>query len=498
MNLSEKERAGELQLRLNQLHSFMAEQQAEADIAIDEWENRHRKAEEQLDALRAQVADGQTLHVRIRELEEVESKKELALEQFGMCILATQIEAESAQKKLQDVIRENSAMESDFERRLQEVSMRLAAKESEIEKISLPNGSSSAGLDPVEERDFNEGRVCDERQKDSQEQGHDRVGVLLEENCAIKEMVDTLEASNCILTEQVGELQEELRVALHSLQSLASERAIETAVNALHAQVLSMRRPQSPVCEFLLNEQRRREDADEEVLGDRNLFEEDEIGKDFDWLCTRNQDRKATFSTGEQDQGGLSEEVTEELVIARKEVQAAKPISASSRVGVFALEEEGRVANLDIAAMEKMICVAQHSAMQTRASVGDRISRLERSSGPFCQGSCMEASTLTAELVQLSTEKERLLHLLNKRENGDSSLAVSVVLAECAHGVKTKCAQVEQLSLEKKQLLDALATVGQRLEHRVREIVAANASSLDLDMILVKEGSPAVKDVKSS
>ena len=477
----------------------MAEQQAEADIAIEQWGNRHNKIEEQLQALQAQSRDAQTLQSRVSELEEIEMKKQLALEQFGTCVLAAQIEAERYQKKLQDVIDENSIKGAEFEERQRESSMALVAKESEIEElkrnfgkeISLLKDNSMAQVDPVEGAILTTRDVCEKRRSDKTEQSDDRVGVLLEENSAMKDMADVLEASNCILTEQVEELQEELRVALHSFESLSLERAAETAVNALHMQVMRMRLPKPPVCDVLATkstEQHRRESANNGVPRCGKLYQ-DVIAEDFDKLITTNAEKEAgaMFTSAEQGESALADGVQEERIVERREHQTAGAVSASSFVRAFENEPEDRAATLDLAALEKVLCVVQQSGLTTKASLGDRISSLERNCGPLHQCSGKKVNILTAEIAELNTEKERLLKLLisnAQNKNTDPSLALQVTMPERAGGIETKTTQVEQLCLEKAQLLDALSTIGQRMEQRLREIVSASASSCEVDIIL--------------
>mmetsp|Transcript_36016 Transcript_36016/g.73113 ORF Transcript_36016/g.73113 Transcript_36016/m.73113 type:complete len:481 (-) Transcript_36016:269-1711(-) len=471
----------------------MAEQQAEAEIAIEQWENRHNKVEEQLQALQEPSRDTQTLQSRVSELEEIEMKQQLALEQFGACVLAAQIESERYQKKLQAVIDEKSIREAELEERQQEFSMALVAKESEIEElkrnfgkeISLLKDNSMAEVDPVE------GAISTTRDGDRTEQSYDHVGVLLEENSAMKDMADVLEASNCILTEQLEELQEELRVALHSLESLALERAAETAVNVLHVQVMRMRVPTSPVCDMLATKstgQHRRESAKNNVLRCGKLFQ-DVITEDVDKLITTNAEKEVRadmLTSAEQGERTLADGVQEERIVERRNDQTAEAAS-SSFVRAFESEPEDRAAALNLAALEEVLYTVQQSGLTTRASLGERISSLERSCGPLHQCSGGKVDILAADIAELNTEKERLLNRLNNAENKFASLALQVTIPERTSGIETKTTQVERLCLEKAQLLDALSMIGQRMEQRLRAIVSASSSSREVDIILEEE-----------
>mmetsp|Transcript_36018 Transcript_36018/g.73117 ORF Transcript_36018/g.73117 Transcript_36018/m.73117 type:complete len:487 (-) Transcript_36018:269-1729(-) len=477
----------------------MAEQQAEAEIAIEQWENRHNKVEEQLQALQEPSRDTQTLQSRVSELEEIEMKQQLALEQFGACVLAAQIESERYQKKLQAVIDENSIREAELEERQQASSMALVAKESEIEElkrnfgkeISLLKDNSMAEVDPVEGAISTARDACEKRRSDRTEQSYDHVGVLLEENSAMKDMADVLEASNCILTEQLEELQEELRVALRSLESLALERAAETAVNALHMQVMRMRVPTSPVCDMLATKstgQHRRESAKNNVLRCGKLFQ-DVITEDVDKLITTNAEKEVRadmLTSAEQGERTLADGVQEERIVERRNDQTAEAAS-SSFVRAFESEPEDRAAALNLAALEEVLYTVQQSGLTTRASLGERISSLERSCGPLHQCSGGKVDILAADIAELNTEKERLLNRLNNAENKFASLALQVTIPERTSGIETKTTQVERLCLEKAQLLDALSMIGQRMEQRLRAIVSASSSSREVDIILEEE-----------
>ena len=135
-----------------------------------------------------------TLEARITELEDTDAKKQLELEEVGVKLMASQVEVEEVTKKLEGAIESRSRMEKEFGDEINALSSQLADKQLELDEMTKEHEKEMTSL----------------RRSDD--------AVRTEERLAMKEVIDSLEADNSRLLEVIGELKEQLRDALDSLQ----------------------------------------------------------------------------------------------------------------------------------------------------------------------------------------------------------------------------------------------------------------------------------------
>lgn len=410
-----QERVQELESSLNDAETLCAE----ADSAIEQWEGRCDELQAELESLQNQEAEERTsTEARIRELEDADCKKQQELEEVGIKLMASQVEAEEVTKKLEAAIESTSLMEKELGDEINALSSQLAEKQLELDKM----------------RREHEKEVLSLRRSDE--------AVRAEERLAMKEVIDSLEADNSRLLEVIGELKEQLRDALDSLQCNAtdriSQRATEMAVESLRTEMLNARGLH------------------------RSTQPEDEG-------ISTNPSKQAERNERDSLRTAL-ERTKEELIVTKSKLQALEESVASSRVDIVASAQEARAAKSSLVAIRQAFEDRQNRELTSKASLEHQIRSLMASSKN--RGINKEVETLSSEVVQLNAEKERLLQLLSEKEQ----LISSSSLRDIRDDAGPESTQLTQLRLEKQQLLTKSAEITQRLEQRMREAIAAATS----------------------
>lgn len=410
-----QERVQELESSLNDAETLCAE----ADSAIEQWEGRCDELQAELESLQNQEAEERTsTEARIRELEDADCKKQQELEEVGIKLMVSQVEAEEVTKKLEAAIESTSLMEKELGDEINALSSQLAEKQLELDKM----------------RREHEKEVLSLRRSDE--------AVRAEERLAMKEVIDSLEADNSRLLEVIGELKEQLRDALDSLQCNAtdriSQRATEMAVESLRTEMLNAR-----------------------GLHRSTQPEDEGISTNLSKQAERNE--RDSLRTA-------LERTKEELIVSKSKLQALEESVASSRVDIVASAQEARAAKSSLVAIRQAFEDRQNRELTSKASLEHQIRSLMASSKN--RGINKEVETLSSEVVQLNAEKERLLQLLSEKEQ----LISSSSLRDIRDDAGPESTQLTQLRLEKQQLLTKSAEITQRLEQRMREAIAAATS----------------------
>lgn len=98
-----------------------------------------------------------------------------------------------------------------------------------------------------------------------------------------------------------------------------------------------------------------------------------------------------------------------------------------------------------------------------------------------------EFTAVKVQLARLNEEKESLLHRLEQSEKANAALTLNTI----ARGESQS--EVVKLQLERAQLLAKITEIGVDCERRVKEAVAAHASSAEAELIIEKQARQSVE-----
>lgn len=93
-----------------------------------------------------------------------------------------------------------------------------------------------------------------------------------------------------------------------------------------------------------------------------------------------------------------------------------------------------------------------------------------------------EFAAIKAQLAKVNQEKDNLVHRLEQSEKANAALTLGTISGE-----ERGESEVVRLQLERAQLLAKITEIGVDSERRVREAVAAHASSAEAELIIEKQ-----------
>lgn len=98
-----------------------------------------------------------------------------------------------------------------------------------------------------------------------------------------------------------------------------------------------------------------------------------------------------------------------------------------------------------------------------------------------------EFAAIKAQLAKVNQEKDTLLHRLEQSEKANAALTFNTITREESES------EVVKLQLERAQLLAKLTEIGVESERRIKEAVAAHASSAEAELIIEKQAKQSLE-----
>ena len=98
-----------------------------------------------------------------------------------------------------------------------------------------------------------------------------------------------------------------------------------------------------------------------------------------------------------------------------------------------------------------------------------------------------EFAAIKAQLAKVNQEKDNLIHRLEQSEKANAALTLNTIAGEESES------EVVRLQLERAQLLAKITEIGVDSERRIKEAVAAHASSAEAELIIEKQSKQSLE-----
>jgi len=185
------------------------------------------------------------------------------------------------------------------------------------------------------------------------------------------------------------------------------------------------------------------------------------------------------------------ERLREELGSCRWNNHESQEKAANARLQMSILEQEVSAAKIDLELMEEAMEELENSKIEMSVSLEYRIEALENERLIAEQSYEEEINGIKGELALVNQEKDNLAHKLEQSEKTNAALVYST--SHDGLGAEESESEVIKLQLERAQLLAKINEMGADLERRVREAVAAQASSSEAELIVEKRSRKSVE-----
>jgi len=464
----------QLEANITELEDTIQEHESSANDAIAQWEARCATLNEKIEGLELELV-GNDKDTTVAELKAKATSLTAKLE-----VNKTDIE------KTQERLKESKDL--------------LALRVSEWEE---KEASFTSTIEQLEGR-------CSEQQKKSDEDKSlldslkDKCTVLEDERMNLQqERKDALKESE---ESQVValELKEELRYAKEELQSFATDqftvKATEMATQALRQQMVEIRSQYSVDQEALTSEREARHVAEEEVGRLKSdlalLAQATEYNEAVD-VYVRKIAKKVSAENVKAERKEMEElrstleRLREELGSCRWNNHESQEKAANARLQMSILEQEVSAAKVDLQFIEEAMEELENSKIEMSVSLEYRIEALENERLLSEQSYEEEINGIKGELAQANHERDNLAHKLEQSEKANAALVYST--SHDGPGGEESESEVIKLQLERAQLLAKINEMGADLERRVREAVAAQASSSEAELIVEKRSRKSIE-----
>lgn len=443
------DRAEELEALVSQLQTRLNDQESEAVAAIRSWEDRCTELERNVEVL------------------------DTALE-------ASQSEGASLDN---DLAEELKASQDAFS----QASKRIAELERHCEDHNLD------GID----RSTSESTPKDGSEtKSLLDQRHQ---ALIKEADLAKGALARSEHQYSTLKSRVAELEDELREANDALQlhitNEVTDKAAETVVSALKAEVDEIRSSMEATKMVLSEERKKRETAEVEARRLRydlaTLLGMD--GTDETQTEIQRQTLEVADSLHRQECIEIADlkkaltNVLDEVDRSQQGERLALERATGLELEVATYEHELVAIKAEMKFMNESIDDVKASESARRSALESRIESMENEKSVLRRAYSAETENLQNELNQLGMERDRLFQSLKESERSREALvdmSTTNGQARCDLVVSSVETEVARLRLEKTQLLSAATDERARSETRLREVRAATAASANADLLL--------------
>jgi hypothetical protein len=533
------ERADEQATTIKELEDQLAQQEREANTAIQVWESKASELEKELEVALIQLKEVRAaLNLNEHEplawtLETLMNEREKAMEDRG----ALHAEVED-QKDSMDKL---EAQFIDLEEKLEQ-------QRGTIDQLELDRSLAKESRDKLDSEISRLADRCNELAESEQgaqkelgelTESHETLvrSLRAEEAVLIKNLVDIeaklatttkdrdrlafeskpgekLEEDRNRLAVVIGQLEEELREANDMVQAYvtdeASEKATESAALALRIEIEEL---QTKVDEHRLNlesESEAREMAEREVERLRDdlatlvsVSNPEDPTSDIHLFSAKAADKVKKRERAEIDQLRKTLfRALDELDIARTVEREASEKLSKTRLQASVCEQEIIASKSEVNFLAHTMEEMREAEESRRASLEYRISSLENDYEVLRRYHSGEIENLQNEVAQVTMEKDRILHTLKESEKANSALvfATSKGESESENDGSDPRAELAKLRVENAHLLTIASDEKARAVRKLREVRAAQAASAEADVILERElrisAEAAVKTMK--
>jgi len=464
----------QLEANITELEGVIHENEISANEAITQWETRCATLNERIEDLELQLASNEK-DIAVAELES------------EMRSLTANLEANRVEKeKTQAHLKETKDL---LTSRVSEWDEKEALFTSSIEKLK---GTCAEHQKRSDEEKASLGSLKDKcsRLEDENKNLHQERKVALKES----------ESSQAVILE----LKEEMRHAKEELQTFATDqftvKATEMATQALRQQMVEIRSQYAVDQEALTRERDARHVAEEEVGRLKSelalLAQATEYNEEVD-VYVRKIAKKVSAENVKAERKEMEElrstleRLREELGSCRWNNHESQEKATNARLQMSILEQEVNAAKIDLQLTEEAMEELENSKMEMSVSLEYRIEALENERLVAEQSYEEEINGIKGELAQANQERDNLAHKLEQSEKANASLVYSTSHdGLCGEASES---EVIKLQLERAQLLAKINEMGADLERRVREAVAAQASSSEAELIVEKRSRKSVE-----
>lgn len=310
---------------------------------------------------------------------------------------------------------------------------------------------------------------------------------------------DELEAEVARLTtltsELDGDLQEANNVVQIYIAKEVSDNATEMATHALRQQLGEIRRQSDSDHTAYLTEKEARVAAESEVerlradlfaLVDVSEQEMEIYGADALTIKAADKIHKKERSEIAELKETLSRAFSD-LQTSRAGERDAEERAARAAHHVVVCEQELAAVKSELTFCLQTMDETRQDEESKRASLENRIQSLENDSDVTRRFVASETDSLRNELTQVMMEKDRTLQLLKDSEKNKAAMVFAASQNFSASSKDSPEIELAKLRVEKAQLLVAAADEGARTERRLREVIAADLSSTEADVLVANE-----------
>ena len=368
------------------------------------------------------------------------------------------------------------------EAKLEGAEIALSECESRFEALRSENSLLQEALQ-VEQQRFKE---TETKWKDEQIGHQSALSLKDEEYMELRKIVEQLE----------GELDGMNESFQAQITDEISERATEMATEALRQEMMALRKQLEGDQDELMKEKRARKVAHEDI---RRLKADLAVllraeGTDSDsherlrGLMMKATDDLHRKERKESEELRRSlERSMQDLSSARRSEKSASERASAVRLQASALEQEVIATKSDVAFLTQTMDEMRQAEAARIASFEYRVTALEDDRETLRRFHADELENLRNELSHVRMEKDRVFQALKESETTNVALLYTTTTKHEVSAGSTPATELAKLRGAHAQLLSAAAEEGSRTERRIREAVAANACSVEADVIVERE-----------
>jgi uncharacterized protein YgiM (DUF1202 family) len=311
---------------------------------------------------------------------------------------------------------------------------------------------------------------------------------------------EQLEQERDRLTVVIAKLEEELREANDMVQVYvtdgASDKATEIAAQGLRVEIEDLRQQVKANRELLLREKSAREEAELEVERLKSdlailvsLNDQEDLVNEAQMLSVKAAEKHARKDRSEIEQLRKSlHRAIDELELARTAEKEANEKLSKVRLQASVSEQDIVAAKYELNFMAQTMDEMRETESSIRSSFEYRIRSLENEHDSLRRYHSAEIESLRSDLAQVTMEKDRMIQSLKEAEKTNASLILASK-TEANEGGDYVDLQTEnsRLLVENAHLLTVASDDKARAERRLREMLGAQASSAEADVILERE-----------
>jgi len=489
------------------------------ELQVKQKNSEVELAQSKLTKLESTLAD---LNIKVREVDakesvHVEVQRNLqALEDSyyelneKLCctqnILQNEVLAKSAiELKLQTAIKEKEQALKELEIANAVAKERKGILDSEEEtlyELKIKLGNFESLLDKSKQKFENAElqRINDKKiYKDEKKEWCEKIQEWETEKCSMNRMIEDHKTEahemNNIIVELEGELQETNEVLQSHLTDEVTLRATEMATKALRVQLNDLREKHMSEHHAFVTEKEARLNAEEErerLQVDLSLLIQSVDGRGGESIDIRKLTSKTASDIVTKERVEIEdlrrsiECIMQDLSSCKAKEKDAEERAANCRLNASVSEQELIAAKSEVSFLKEALGNLRNDSTITKSSLEECIKKIEDESDVKEVTHAHEVEALKAEIVRCQMERERLVHALSESEKANSTLVYSTTVQKDVESFSDEM-EFTKLQFEKAQLLASASENGSKFERRIREAVAANAASIEADVLLERE-----------